>query len=227
MFEASGELLLILVVALIVVGPSKLPELIRSFGKGLAEFRRMTSDVKATLEREIERADELKRIGEIKKELFDEADKAKQVLNGVAQDVGGQMNEVGGQIKEVAREAGAVRPETLEAGATADEQAMDPARPAVDQTGEPLTAEAQAARSQGQAPSEAVPRETASPDIQGAPGAAEEQAPAQASAPTSSVVSSELGGNTGLSSVPSPESSPEPKAAPAASPASKEEKSHA
>ncbi|GAB6035693.1 hypothetical protein JCM15519_02520 [Fundidesulfovibrio butyratiphilus] len=106
MFEASGELLLILVVALIVVGPSRLPELIRSFGKGLAEFRRMTSDVKATLEREIERADELKRIGEIKKELFDEADKAKQVLTGVAQDVGGQIN-------EVAREAGVARPESL------------------------------------------------------------------------------------------------------------------
>ena len=39
------ELLVILVVALVVLGPKRLPEVARSLGKGLAEFRRATSDV--------------------------------------------------------------------------------------------------------------------------------------------------------------------------------------
>jgi TatA/E family protein of Tat protein translocase len=40
------ELLLILGVALIVLGPKKLPELARTLGKGLAEFRRATDELK-------------------------------------------------------------------------------------------------------------------------------------------------------------------------------------
>ncbi|HKE11345.1 MAG TPA: twin-arginine translocase TatA/TatE family subunit [Myxococcota bacterium] len=40
------ELILILVVALIVFGPQRLPELARSLGKGLAEFRRASADLR-------------------------------------------------------------------------------------------------------------------------------------------------------------------------------------
>jgi TatA/E family protein of Tat protein translocase len=40
------ELILILVVALIVFGPHRLPELARSLGKGLAEFRRASADLR-------------------------------------------------------------------------------------------------------------------------------------------------------------------------------------
>ena len=39
------ELMVILVVALIVLGPRRLPEVARSLGKTLAEFRRATSDI--------------------------------------------------------------------------------------------------------------------------------------------------------------------------------------
>jgi Tat protein translocase TatB subunit len=39
------ELLVILVVALLVLGPKRLPEVARTLGKGLAEFRRATSDL--------------------------------------------------------------------------------------------------------------------------------------------------------------------------------------
>ena len=47
MFGIGGpELLLILGLALIVLGPKKLPELARALGKGLAEFRRATDDLK-------------------------------------------------------------------------------------------------------------------------------------------------------------------------------------
>ena len=39
------ELLVILVVALLVLGPKRLPDVARSLGKGLVEFRRATSDI--------------------------------------------------------------------------------------------------------------------------------------------------------------------------------------
>ena len=43
------ELVIILIVALLVIGPKKLPDLAKSLGKGLAEFRRATDDVKESL----------------------------------------------------------------------------------------------------------------------------------------------------------------------------------
>jgi Tat protein translocase TatB subunit len=39
------ELLVILVVALLVLGPKRLPEVARTLGKGLAEFRKATADI--------------------------------------------------------------------------------------------------------------------------------------------------------------------------------------
>jgi sec-independent protein translocase protein TatA len=44
------ELALILLVALIVVGPGKLPEVAKSIGKGLNEFKKVTSGYKKELE---------------------------------------------------------------------------------------------------------------------------------------------------------------------------------
>jgi Tat protein translocase TatB subunit len=40
-----SELLVILVIALVVLGPKRLPEVARALGRGLAEFRRATADI--------------------------------------------------------------------------------------------------------------------------------------------------------------------------------------
>jgi Tat protein translocase TatB subunit len=50
----STELLFILVVALIFFGPRKLPQLARSMGKSMAEFRKASEDFKRTWEREVQ-----------------------------------------------------------------------------------------------------------------------------------------------------------------------------
>jgi len=56
MFGTLGgpELLLILVIALIVFGPRKLPEIGKSIGKMMVEFRRASNDFKRTIEDEVE-----------------------------------------------------------------------------------------------------------------------------------------------------------------------------
>lgn len=49
----TTELLVILVVALVLFGPRKLPEMTRKFGKSLNEFKRAGDDFKRTWEREV------------------------------------------------------------------------------------------------------------------------------------------------------------------------------
>jgi TatA/E family protein of Tat protein translocase len=55
MFGSIGmpELMIIFVVALIIFGPRKLPELGRSLGKSLSEFKRASNELRSTLEDEI------------------------------------------------------------------------------------------------------------------------------------------------------------------------------
>ena len=52
-FLGTTEVLVILVVALLLFGPRKLPELSRSFGKSLAEFKRASEEFKQTWEKEV------------------------------------------------------------------------------------------------------------------------------------------------------------------------------
>src|SRR5215469_5382763 len=48
------EMVVIFLVALVLFGPKKLPELGRTLGKALTEFRRASSDLKSTFEREMQ-----------------------------------------------------------------------------------------------------------------------------------------------------------------------------
>jgi len=54
------ELIIIFVIALIIIGPKKLPDLARALGKGMAEFRKATNEIKSNLDM----GDELKGIEE-------------------------------------------------------------------------------------------------------------------------------------------------------------------
>ncbi|PYT11930.1 MAG: hypothetical protein DMG59_25000 [Acidobacteria bacterium] len=56
MFGTLGvqEMIVIFIVALVLFGPKKLPELGRTIGKAITEFRRASSDLKATFEREMQ-----------------------------------------------------------------------------------------------------------------------------------------------------------------------------
>ncbi len=60
MFGPVGfnEILLILVVALIIFGPKRLPQIGRTVGRALGEFRRATSDLKRTMQSEMASLDD-------------------------------------------------------------------------------------------------------------------------------------------------------------------------
>jgi len=58
------ELIIIMVIALIVIGPSKLPDLAKALGKGMAEFRKATQEIKDSLDLDED-------IEEVKKDLVD------------------------------------------------------------------------------------------------------------------------------------------------------------
>ncbi len=51
------ELLLILAIALIVIGPKKLPDIARALGRGMSEFRRATDELKTTFHEETRTAE--------------------------------------------------------------------------------------------------------------------------------------------------------------------------
>jgi Tat protein translocase TatB subunit len=58
------ELILIMVIALIVIGPKKLPDLARALGRGMAEFRKATQEIKDSLDLDHE-------IQEVERDLAD------------------------------------------------------------------------------------------------------------------------------------------------------------
>jgi sec-independent protein translocase protein TatA len=64
MFGSIGmpELIIIFVIALVIFGPRKLPELGRSLGKSLAEFKRASNELRNTLEEEIRIEEQQQRV---------------------------------------------------------------------------------------------------------------------------------------------------------------------
>jgi len=77
------EMIIIAIVALIFIGPDKLPGVLRSIGKGIVELKRATSDVRSTVQEEMQKIEE-----EIElKEVRESAQDFKNELGGVANKV--------------------------------------------------------------------------------------------------------------------------------------------
>ncbi|MEK6371795.1 MAG: Sec-independent protein translocase protein TatB [Acidobacteriota bacterium] len=80
MFGSLGfpEMILIFIVALIVFGPKRLPDIGRTIGKALGEFKKATDDFKSTIEREV-RVDELKQLASTRVPLADTVSRTEPV----------------------------------------------------------------------------------------------------------------------------------------------------
>ncbi|MEJ2214402.1 MAG: Sec-independent protein translocase protein TatB [Gammaproteobacteria bacterium] len=89
MFDVGfWELMLIGLVALVVIGPERLPGVARTAGKWLGKGKRMLTDVKAEIDQEI-KAEELKQILEVQKQnkpLQEIIESASDSVNNIKQD---------------------------------------------------------------------------------------------------------------------------------------------
>lgn len=74
------EFIIIMVIALVVIGPKKLPDIARALGKGLAEFRKASQEIKESLNLDEE-------IRAIKKETSDTINDFKGTLDKAATDL--------------------------------------------------------------------------------------------------------------------------------------------
>ena len=63
------ELIVIFIIALVVFGPKKLPELGKALGKGIAEFKRATEEVKETIETEVRKVESSVDLDKLKAEV--------------------------------------------------------------------------------------------------------------------------------------------------------------
>ncbi|MDR6603374.1 sec-independent protein translocase protein TatB [Achromobacter deleyi] len=102
MFDVSlTELMVIGVVALIVIGPERLPKVARTVGHLLGRAQRYVNDVKSDIQREIE-LDELRKF---KNEMEDAAQGVQQSLNDTQASLQEPVQQFRAELDEVAREA--------------------------------------------------------------------------------------------------------------------------
>lgn len=81
----STEFLVILLVALVVLGPKSLASVSRTLGKAMGEFRRVSTDFQRTLNAEVEQEEHLKRKQEAEKEFFSPEARAEHAAKTAAQ----------------------------------------------------------------------------------------------------------------------------------------------
>lgn len=129
MFDVSlTELMVIGVVALIVIGPERLPKVARTVGHLLGRAQRYVNDVKSDIQREIE-LDELRKF---KTEMEDAAQGVQQSLNETGASLQEPVQQFRAELDEVAREASGKAAPASPATATATQAlaADTPAEPA-------------------------------------------------------------------------------------------------
>ena len=119
MFDVGfWELAIIGVVALVIVGPERLPGLARTAGLWVGKARRMVADVKRDIDREL-KASEMSELSSIKKDL----DKAGDDLRKTAEeatDTSG-LNETGSSLKQTFKDAAPIEEELDELDKVAKE----------------------------------------------------------------------------------------------------------
>ncbi len=134
MFDIGfSEILVIAVVALIVIGPERLPGVARTLGHLLGRMQRYVNDVKADIAREMEMED----LRKLKGKVEDAARSIEQTVNREMSDAQSQLN----QAQEAfTRETQTVRAQ-IEAKPATDAGAPAPGQPPAEQAPQPHATE--------------------------------------------------------------------------------------
>jgi len=76
LFIGGWEILIIMIIALMLFGAKKIPEIARGLGKAIKEFKRITNEIKTEFEKESEVLDDIKNI---KNDITDKSEIAKDI----------------------------------------------------------------------------------------------------------------------------------------------------
>ena len=107
MFDiAFSEIVVIAVVALIVIGPERLPKVARTLGHMFGRLQRYVNDVKADINREME-LDELRKL---KSEVQTAASEFESSINKAAQEVDSGVRSVETELNEAGRPPSEIAP---------------------------------------------------------------------------------------------------------------------
>ena len=119
MFDVGfWELTIIGVVALVIVGPERLPGLARTAGLWVGKARRMISDVKRDIDREL-KASEMSELSSIKKDIDKAGDEMRKAAEEVKDSSG--IDEVDSSLKETFKDAAPIKQELDELDQAAKE----------------------------------------------------------------------------------------------------------
>jgi Tat protein translocase TatB subunit len=96
------EMIMIFIVALLVVGPKKLPEIAKALGKGLGELKRSFQDVKDTVQEEFEESTSEIRdaVTDVKKQIQAEAEDSGKAIQKTMEDVKEQIDQETGDLNK-------------------------------------------------------------------------------------------------------------------------------
>ncbi len=127
MFDVGfSELIVIGVVALVVIGPERLPKVARTLGVLVGRMQRYVAQVKADINREMELAD----LGKVKEEFESAARSFQTEVEAKAAEVQGEIRDVQAEIdRELASQAAEVRAPVEAAAAPAAESQSPPPSP--------------------------------------------------------------------------------------------------
>jgi sec-independent protein translocase protein TatA len=83
------EIIVIFILALIIFGPRKLPELGKTLGKGLAEFKKASNELKKTWEDEVQLDKEKESVSQVLKES---AQQTSEIVQEISNDINTAIN---------------------------------------------------------------------------------------------------------------------------------------
>lgn len=130
------EILLILVVAVLVIGPDQLPQVARTVGRTIAQFRRLSNELRDTVNREFTENEDFREFREFGKTFDAEfRDISKVAKNYVEKEIAAEEEELGRFAEEV-RNAGKTVAEEGKHLVEAGKESLDEGADAANESGE-------------------------------------------------------------------------------------------
>jgi sec-independent protein translocase protein TatB len=103
------EILLILVVAVVVIGPDQLPQVARSLGKLIAQFRRITNDLRDTMNREFNESEDFREFRDFHRtldsEVRDIGSAARNYVDKEIEKEGANLSDLQNELRDVGQAA--------------------------------------------------------------------------------------------------------------------------